>query len=240
MSVISAAPQTSKRLMKDIQNAQDPSIVEQGIWYVPDDTNMTMGHAMILGPQDTPYEGCLLVFRFQFPSDYPFSPPKVTFLTSDHKTRFHPNLYVEGKVCLSILNTYHGPTWSGTQSLTSVLLSILGLLDNNPLAHEPAYERGTLADIQHRSYANAVEYTMVKLMCETLRTFSKDSQYHLWFPFRDILLQKKAAITLSLAKKIKERANHAELAWHNLPYSMSVVSQWRRLAEENVWVEHTA
>lgn len=226
--------------MKDIQNAQQESIKEQGIWYVPDENNMTMGTALICGPKDTPYEACLLVFRFLFPSDYPFSPPKVAFITSDHKTRFHPNLYVEGKVCLSILNTYNGPSWSGTQSLTSVLLSILALLDDNPLSHEPAYERGTLANLQHRSYADAVEYSIVKLMCETFQTFSVSTKTHIWTPFEEIVQTKQAELQRDLARKIKARAAATEIAWHNLPYGMSINSQWRRLAKEYLWVGTSA
>jgi len=82
------APQALRRLLKDIQRAQEPLMQQQGIWYHMDEAMMTKGLALIKGPTDTPYEGCLLVFSFQFPSDYPFSPPKVQFLTTDGKTRF--------------------------------------------------------------------------------------------------------------------------------------------------------
>jgi hypothetical protein len=66
-------------------------------------------------------------------------------LTQDGFTRFNPNMYREGKVCLSILNTWHvGDKWSGCQSLTSVLLSIMGsVLIQNPLTAEPGFEDGT-------------------------------------------------------------------------------------------------
>jgi ubiquitin-conjugating enzyme E2 Z len=128
-------PQATKRLMREMQAVQE--LKSQGIWYVQDEVNITKGTAMIRGPAGTPYADALLFFSVEFPADYPFSPPKVLILTSDGITRFHPNLYVQGKVCLSILGTYSGPQWSGALSFNSVLLSILGLLDNNPLAHEP-------------------------------------------------------------------------------------------------------
>ena len=40
--------------------------------------------------------------------------------------------YASGKVCLSILGTWAGPSWSPTQSLGSVLLSIQSLLHATP------------------------------------------------------------------------------------------------------------
>ena len=61
-------------------------------------------HAMITGPFETPYEGGLFHFFVRFPPNYPFSPPRVKFLTTGGGTvRFNPNLYQNGKVCLSIL-----------------------------------------------------------------------------------------------------------------------------------------
>jgi ubiquitin-conjugating enzyme E2 Z len=193
------APQAAKRVMKDIQNVQSDLMKQQGIWYWMDDADMTKGLAMIKGPSDTPYDGCLLMFSVKFPSDYPFSPPKVLFLTSDGKTRFHPNLYVEGKVCLSILGTFSGPSWSGTQSLSSVLMSILALLDNNPLAHEPSYSSGTLLDARHRDYADYVEHQMVLLMTESIKKFEKGA-FPLWNEFEENIKEILSSLKTVLAK----------------------------------------
>ena len=44
-------------------------------------------------------------FEFNFPIEFPYEPPKVNYLTTDGKTRMNPNLYEDGRVCLSILNT---------------------------------------------------------------------------------------------------------------------------------------
>ena len=226
--------QAMKRIKKDIQRVQT-ELPSQGIWYWMDESDMTKGFAMIKGPSDTPYEGCLLVFSVKFPSDYPFSPPKVLFLTSDGKTRFHPNLYVEGKVCLSILGTFSGPSWSGTQSLTSVLMSILALLDNNPLAHEPGYASGNLLDARHRDYADYVEHQMVLLMTESIQKYEKGSMT-LWKVFEDILEQQLPSLKTVLAKKIQEREKHPERLWATVVYGMSGGrSFWKRMAKENVW-----
>jgi ubiquitin-conjugating enzyme E2 Z len=234
------APQTKKRVLKDIQNVHEKLMEEQGIWYHMEESNMTKGLAMIKGPPDTPYEGCLLLFSVQFPSDYPFSPPKVLFLTSDGRTRFHPNLYVEGKVCLSILGTFAGPSWSGTQSLSSVLLSILGLLDNNPLAHEPAYASGSLFDARHRDYADFVEHQMIRHMVETIQTFDLGNSTHPWRPFEDVIQEQLPSLKQSLAKKIHTRQQTPERLWGNVLYGMSGRSFWKTMAKEISWVANEA
>ena len=61
-------------------------------------------HALITGPFDTPYEGGFFLFVIRCPPDYPIRPPRVKLLTTGNKeVRFNPNLYKNGKVCLSIL-----------------------------------------------------------------------------------------------------------------------------------------
>ncbi|KAH9375391.1 hypothetical protein HPB48_017181 [Haemaphysalis longicornis] len=61
-------------------------------------------HALIVGPRSTPYEGGLFHFLLKCPPDYPIRPPRVRLMTTDGgAVRFGPNLYADGKVCLSIL-----------------------------------------------------------------------------------------------------------------------------------------
>lgn len=225
------APQAARRLLKDIERAREPLMQQQGIWYCMNCDDMTKGHALILGPEGTPYEGCLLLFSVRFPSDYPFSPPKVAFLTSDGHTRFHPNLYVDGKVCLSILGTFSGPGWSGSQSLSSVLMSILALLDENPLTHEPAYERGTLQESRHREYADFVEYKMVHLMVRTIEQFEAKQLHHCWKEFEEEVTELLPKVKESLAKKVLARASGPEKLWNSVMYSMHGRSFWNTLKE---------
>jgi ubiquitin-protein ligase len=226
-----AAPQATRRLLKDIQRAQETMMKEMGIYYIMDGDTMTRGYALIEGPENTPYEGCLLLFSVSFPNDYPFSPPKVLFLTTDYKTRFHPNLYVDGKVCLSILGTYSGPSWSGTQSLSTVLLSIQGLLDNNPLSHEPAYEKGTLKDPRHSDYADAVTHNMCALNWKAIERFEANSDQHEWAPFAAIVKERLPILKERLKKKILGKAELPEILWPNLVYGMTFRSHWKQLAK---------
>lgn len=229
------APQAARRFMKDIERAREPLMIEQGIWYEMNEADMTKGHAMIRGPAETPYEGCLLLFFFQFPSDYPFSPPKVTFVTSDGKTRFHPNLYVEGKVCLSILGTFSGPSWSATQSLCSILLSILALLDTNPLAHEPAYANGTLLDERHKTYADYVEHQMIKYMLNGIKYFEQ-GEFPLWTPFQEVVQEQLPLLKQTLATKIRLRQVSPETLWPSVMYNMGGRSYWKQMAKDTPWI----
>ena len=98
---------------------------------------MLYGYALIIGPENTPYANGYFLFKFNFPYDYPHSPPTVTYHTNDGYTRFHPNFYKNGKVCVSILNTWKGEQWTGCQTIRSILLSLCSLFNENPLVNEP-------------------------------------------------------------------------------------------------------
>lgn len=125
------------RLIKDITNLKRNPLTDNGIYYKHDEEDMLKGYALIVGPEDTPYYSGYYFFEFIYPNDYPFSPPKLNYLTNDGNTRFNPNLYKNGKVCVSILNTWAGEQWSSCQTINSILLTICSLLNNNPLINEP-------------------------------------------------------------------------------------------------------
>lgn len=97
--------------------------------------------AMVVGPEGTPYEFGFYFFEIAVPNEYPLQPPHVDFRTGDGRVRFNPNLYVEGKVCLSILGTWSGPSWTGSCTLRTVLMSIQSLLNEHPIQNEPGHEK---------------------------------------------------------------------------------------------------
>ena len=69
--------------------------------------------------------------------------------TNGGRTRFNPNIYSSGKVCLSILGTWRGEPgeeWSSAQGLESILLSIQSLMSSNPYENEPGYEHANSKD----------------------------------------------------------------------------------------------
>lgn len=80
---------------------------------------------LITGPSDTPYANGCFEFDVYFPQDYPNSPPQVNLETTGNRSvRFNPNLYNDGKVCLSVLNTWHGRPEEKWNSQTSSFLQV--------------------------------------------------------------------------------------------------------------------
>jgi len=133
-----------KRITNDCKRVRE--LAGEGIFWVGDETNLTHGWAIVCGCDESPYYGGAYCFEVSFPDNYPFEPPKFSYLTNDGRTRFNPNLYKNGKVCLSLLNTWEvGDKWSGVQSLSSILQSIqTAVLNQDPLRNEPAYSNMSL------------------------------------------------------------------------------------------------
>jgi hypothetical protein len=73
--------------------------------------------------------------------------------------RIHPNLYTNGKICLSILGTYTGPEWTPCYNLKNVMISIKSLLVDNPMKCEPGIK--SIDDIKI-SYNEIVEYNVIQ------------------------------------------------------------------------------
>jgi ubiquitin-protein ligase len=131
--------ETTRRLLKDVREMMKNPLDSDGIYYKHDESNILKGYIYICGPKDTLYFGGNYFFEVTFPYDYPHKPPIVEFKTCDGTTRFHPNMYRSGKVCLSILNTWKGDQWTGCQSIRTILLTIVSIMDNMPLLHEPGF-----------------------------------------------------------------------------------------------------
>ncbi|XP_034106551.1 ubiquitin-conjugating enzyme E2 R2 isoform X1 [Drosophila albomicans] len=106
------------------------------------DDNLFEWEVAIFGPPDTLYQGGYFKAHMKFPNDYPYSPPSIRFLTKV----WHPNVYENGDLCISIL---HPPVddpqsgelpcerWNPTQNVRTILLSVISLL-NEPNTYSPA------------------------------------------------------------------------------------------------------
>lgn len=113
----------SKRIQKELQDLQKdpPTSCSAG----PEGDDLFHWQATIMGPADSPFAGGVFFVNINFPPDYPFKPPKVSFKTKV----YHPNVNSQGSICLDILKEQ----WSPALTISKVLLSICSLLtDPNP------------------------------------------------------------------------------------------------------------
>ena len=132
----------------DIKNYTKSKLDECGIHIIFDEVNLMNAHILIIGPKDTPYENGYYIFTVKFTEEYPFKPPKVLF-QSISKVRIHPNMYTSGKVCLSILGTWPGPSWSSIMDINSIACSIQSLMSNKAIQHEPGFDSEEGANCKH-------------------------------------------------------------------------------------------
>ncbi|XP_076283788.1 BIR repeat containing ubiquitin-conjugating enzyme isoform X2 [Lasioglossum baleicum] len=158
---------------------------------------------LITGPAETPYANGCFEFDVYFPPDYPNSPMLINLETTGrHTVRFNPNLYNDGKICLSILNTWHGrpeEKWNAhTSSFLQVLVSIQSLiLVSEPYFNEPGYERsrGTTSGAQSsQEYnANICQATAKWAMLDQIRNpcpcFKEIIHTHFWIKRHEIVAQ---------------------------------------------------
>ena len=220
----------SKRVPREIADAQSDAMRAAGIYYIFDDTDMRKGRAMIIGPADTPYAACPLVFEIQLSDDYPFKPPAVRFLTSDGVTRFHPNLYVCGKVCLSILGTWKGPEWSAIMTISTVLSSIQSLLEANPITNEPGWEKYGLDDPRAAGYAGWVQWRLAALSLQHLAIWKRERRVPaVWEGFEEVLDERGEELWGRLMGLATERAAAGEVTYSDIPYGMGGRTAWRAI-----------
>ncbi|CAG9807884.1 unnamed protein product [Chironomus riparius] len=197
---------------------------------------------LITGPSETPYANGCFEFDVYFPHDYPNSPMMINLETTGrHSVRFNPNLYNDGKVCLSILNTWHGrpeEKWNAqTSSFLQVLVSIQSLiLVSEPYFNEPGFERsrGTQSgNHSSREYNSNIYQACVKwAMLEQIRNPSpcfKDVIFtHFWFKRNEICQQIESWIDeLSRSTQVSERCGRT-ISFN----SMVLKRQYRQLRDE--------
>ena len=147
------------RLAKDVKSIIKNPLENHNIYYKHDEENIYRGYALIIGNNSTPYDSGYYFFEFNYSDNYPFEPPSVIFKTYDGITRFNPNLYINGKVCLSVLNTWNGEGWTSCQTITSILVTLSSILNSNPLTNEPGIK---MTNLDNDNYNNLLIYKNIE------------------------------------------------------------------------------
>ena len=152
----------SRLLAKEFQefiHHPEPGI---SIGLVNDD--ITQWKILMEGPPDTLFAGGLFKAEMRFPAEYPDKPPKFIFKTK----MFHPNIFVDGSVCISILhapgddpNPYEDRSerWLPVHSARSVIISVLSMLS------EPNPESSANVDAGKMYRDDPAEYKKRVLRC---------------------------------------------------------------------------
>eukprot|EP00102_Acyrthosiphon_pisum_P021027 XP_016658237.1 PREDICTED: (E3-independent) E2 ubiquitin-conjugating enzyme-like [Acyrthosiphon pisum] len=168
-----------KVIAKDIQILQKS--LPAGIWVKTFENHVDLFSIMIRGPEKTPYADGLFLFDVKIPPTYPIQPPHCHYY-SYCDDRLNPNLYEDGKVCLSLLGTWSGhgvELWSPICSnLLQLLVSIQGLiLVSEPYYNEPGFDtfRGEeLAEENSRVYNQMALIKVVPSMTNMLNMNNSD------------------------------------------------------------------
>ncbi|KAH9010843.1 ubiquitin-conjugating enzyme [Lactarius pseudohatsudake] len=144
MSTTSASPASNTLLLRRQLTELTKRPVQGFSAGLVDENNLYEWDVMIIGPADTLYEGGFFKARLTFPPEFPLLPPKMRFNTP----MWHPNIYPDGGVCISILHApgddqygYEdaGERWMPVHTVESILLSVISLLSSEkPNLDSPA------------------------------------------------------------------------------------------------------
>ncbi|KAL4890132.1 ubiquitin-protein ligase [Aspergillus ambiguus] len=115
------ASSRSRRIAKELADIHADTHSQIIAVPVGNDEDITHLRGSFPGPPGTPYEGGTYEVDIQIPTEYPFRPPVMKFVTKV----WHPNISSQtGAICLDTLST----AWSPVLTIKSALLSLQSLL----------------------------------------------------------------------------------------------------------------
>jgi len=191
-----------KRLAKDIVDILKHPLNSNGIYYKHDESDILTGYALIIGPSDTIYNYGYYFFKVNFTKEYPYKPPVLEYLTNEDNIRFHPNLYKNGKVCLSLLNTWSGEQWTSCQTIRTILLTLVTLFHNKPLLNEPGI---TEKYKYFNDYNEMIQFSNLKTAVNSV--LKKRILPSLVDKFKDIVLENYEKNKHDILKKLDSKKN---------------------------------
>jgi len=225
--------ETIHRLIRDIRDITKNPLKENGIYYAHDEEDMLKGYAMIVGASDTPYFGGYYFFSLVYPIDYPYSPPKVIYCTNMDNIRFNPNLYTNGKVCISLLNTWRGEQWTSCQTISTVLLTLCTLLCKDPLLNEPGI---TYTHSDFDKYNKLIEYKNIEIANMTMMKKKEGvflPEFEQFYPDMEEHFQKNSPLLLAFLEEKKKGRKKTEVEKIvTQMYSMSAILDYHTLYQK--------
>ncbi len=174
-----------KRLYAEIETLVD-TLSDIDCYIAVSESNIQQFKILMIPDYDTPYGGGYFEFDMFIPDQYPNIPPNVKFLTTGGgSVRFNPNLYNNGKVCLSILNTWATNQWNAVSStLSQVILSIFTMIFvEHPYTNEPAFYNA----LQTESGKKKSESYTENIIKECVRVAIRGQLTNTNTPFADII-----------------------------------------------------
>lgn len=188
-STSSSSSTFMRRIAKEhkiLRNSLPPNIFVR-TW----ESRLDLIRVLMIGPTDTPYELAPFIIDFHLPSSYPQVAPEAFFHSwTSGNGPVNPNLYEDGKICLSLLGTWHADerneSWSpGKSTLLQVLVSIMGLvLVKDPYYNEAGFDvhrtapetRLSSALYTERAYFRTRAF-IVHALTRDIAPFSAELQY---------------------------------------------------------------
>ncbi|EFO84631.1 CRE-UBC-3 protein [Caenorhabditis remanei] len=164
-----------RALSMELKNLQSQPV--EGFTIDVNEDNLFVWSVGIYGPPKTLYQGGYFKATIRFPSNYPYSPPSMKFTTKV----WHPNVYENGDLCISIL---HAPIddpqsgelacerWNPTQSVRTILLSVISLL-NEPNTSSPA---NVDASVMYRKWKEDSDPEYAKIVQKQVEDSKKVAQ----------------------------------------------------------------
>ncbi|MCL7035046.1 hypothetical protein MKW94_016605 [Papaver nudicaule] len=158
--------------------------------------------AVIVGGKSMPYCHGLFFFDINFPSSYPNKPPVVTYRSCGF--RLHPNLELDGKVCLSLLDTSKKESekeWNKDLSKSNVLEVLLSIqeriLNSKPYFDKPnkrtlpvplpswLYDEKKMKEEKSKAYNEGIFALNCQTMLKIMLKPPKDFEFFVAQCFRD-------------------------------------------------------
>jgi ubiquitin-protein ligase len=206
------SPTQISRLHKEFYTLKNSIVITKNasIFFSVQKNNINKIRFVISGPNATPYDLGLFIFDMTIGQDFPTGPPLVQFSNNGGK-RFNPNLYDNGKVCLSLLGTWKGEkgeSWNSTMSsFYQLVISIQSqILIDEPYFNEPGHEKsiGTASGIAYsKEYnSNIRQYTLDHTINDLLENSNSYKEFD--FVIKNYFKFNKTSIQKTITKWLEE------------------------------------